>query len=166
MRRFRLPLLIIPVILLLSTCEQFDPHWMGTWVDDSPVPFVVITLVLDEWEGTVTVENSDPDHEPKDAKRTVVKGSLDGDENTLIATITSIYEEYWDGTDRLVTDPIVIYLYVTMPPTTPPDPPGGLGLQWPCSASYVIEGDTITLIGQLILALTKNELDMLTATKQ
>jgi len=164
MRRFRLPLLIIPVILLFITCEQFDPQWMGTWV--ATVNDVVITLKLEKWEGTVTVVNNAPDHEPEDAKLTIVEGSLDGDENTLIATITSIYEEYWDGTDRLVTDPIFIYLYVTMPPTTPPDPPGGLGLQWPCSASYVIEGDTITLIGQLISALTKNELDTLTATKQ
>ena len=162
MRRFRLPLLIIPVILLLSTCEQFDPQWMGTWV--ATVDDDVITFDFDKWKGTVTVINNDPVPQPGDTLLTIVEGSLDGDENTLIATITYIYQEYQGVADPLVTaNPFEIIYVVTTPPSD--DCLYCLGLKWPCSVSYVIEGDTITLTGELISALTKGP-DTLTATKQ
>ncbi len=89
MRRFRLQFLIVPIILLISACEQFDPQWMGTWVDDTTVPDTVITLDFDKWEGTVTVVNNDPS---ATIRLTDVEGSLNGDEDTILATITSLYQ--------------------------------------------------------------------------
>ena len=160
MRRFRLPLLIIPVILLLSTCEQFDPQWMGTWVDDTTVPDTVITLDFDKWEGTVTVENNDP---AATIRLTVVEGSLNGDKDTILATITSLYQKYGDGSEILLTDPNLIFGYVVTPPD--PDCPTCLGLEWPCSVSYHIEGETITLTGPLVSVLTDGVSDTLVAER-
>jgi hypothetical protein len=163
MRLIRFLFLIILAVLLLSTCEEFDPQWAGVWVDDTTVPKVVITLDFNKWSGSLTVENNNP---TADAKLTIVEGSLDGDENTLIARITSIYQEYWDGRDPvLMTDQNIIILYVTLPPD-PGSCPGCLGIKWPCSAVYNIVGDTITLTGDIILALTENVSNTLTATRQ
>jgi hypothetical protein len=161
MRRIGFLFLIIPAILLLSTCEQFDPQWDGVWVDDKTIDYVVITLDFSKWSGSLTVDNSDPTAE---VKQTIVEGYLDGDENTLIAKITSIYQKYQDDTEVLITDPITIYVFVITPPD-PVDCPGCLGIKWPCSAAYKIEGDTITLTGDLIFALTNNVSNTLTATK-
>jgi hypothetical protein len=161
MRRIGFLFLIILAILLLSTCEQFDPQWDGVWVDDKTIDYVVITLDFSKWSGSLTVDNSDPTAE---VKQTIVEGYLDGDENTLIAKITSIYQKYQDDTEVLITDPITIYVFVITPPD-PVDCPGCLGIEWPCSAAYKIEGDTITLTGDLIFALTNNVSNTLTATK-
>ena len=90
MRRIRFLFLIILAVLLLSACEEFDPQWAGVWVDDSTVTDVVIELDLRKWSGTLTVENSKP---TAIAKLTIVEASLDGDENTMIAEITSIYRK-------------------------------------------------------------------------
>jgi len=162
MRRIFLLFLIISAVLLLSTCEEFDPQWMGTWV--ATVDDVEITLDLEKWEGTVTVVNNDTAPLSGDALLTIIKGSLDGDETTMTATITYIYQEYKDVVDPLVTeDPFeIIYVVTTLPSI---DCEYCLGLKWPCSVSYVIEGDTITLTGELISALTKGP-NTLTATKQ
>jgi hypothetical protein len=161
MRRIGFLFLIILAILLLSTCEQFDPQWDGFWVDDSTVPNAVITLDFSKWSGRVTVDNG-PD---ADVPLTIVDGYLDGDENTLVAEITRIYQKYKDGSELLATDPIEIYAIVI----TPPDDvhcPFCLGLDWPCSVTYEIEGDTIILTGDLIFALTGKVSNQLTATKQ
>jgi hypothetical protein len=149
-------------MLLLSTCEEFDPQWNGVWVDDTSVPNVVITLDFSKWSGILTVENSDA---AAVVEFTRAEGSLDGDEKTIIATITSIYQKYKDGSEVHITDPLMIYLYITTMPH-PIDCPGCLGLEYPCSATYKIEGDTITLTGTLILAVTGNVADTLVATKQ
>jgi hypothetical protein len=165
MRRKGLLFLIIPAILLLSTCAEFDPQWAGIWVDNTTVPNVVITLDFSKWEGTLTVDNSDPPE--NGVQLTVVQGDLDGDENTLLAEITSIYQKYNDSeeTEVTITHPVTIYVFVITPPD-PVDCPGCLGIEWPCSASYKIQGDTITLTGDLIVALTDGVSDTLTATKQ
>jgi len=160
MRRIGLLFLIIPVVLLLSTCEEFDPQWDGLWV--ATIGQAVITLDLDKWEGTLTVDNSDPAAE---VKLTIAEGKLDGDENTLIAEITSMYQKYQDDTEKHITEPILIVLFVTCP-SNPDDLPGCLGLNYPLSASYTIDGDKFTLWGDLILALTNNETHTLTATKK
>jgi hypothetical protein len=162
MRRIGLLFLIIPAILLLSTCEQFDPQWAGVWVDNTTVSNAVITLDFSKWSGSLTVDNSDPNAE---VKLTIVDGYLDGDENTLIAEITRIYQKYKDGSELLTTDPLEIYAIVI----TPPDNvhcPFCLGLDWPCSVTYKIEGNTIILTGDLIFALTGQVSNQLTATKQ
>jgi hypothetical protein len=167
MRRIGFLLLIIPAILLLGTCEQFDPQWAGVWVDDSTIDNVVITLDFSKWSGTLTVENIDNIDPNVEVKRTIVQGSLDGDEDTLIAQITNICREFWDE-DRdpdCITDPDFIFLYIVHPPD-PDVCPDCLGLDWPCSANYKIEGNTITLWGDLILALTGKVSNTLIATKQ
>ena len=158
MRRKGLLFLIIPAILLLSTCEQFDPQWAGVWVDEDSVDDTVITLEFRKWEGTLTVQNNDSNDE---VKMTVVEGKLDGDEDTMLATIESIYQEYWDPLrdPQLLTD-VAAYVYITF---TPPD---GLGLDWPCSVYYEIGGNTLTLKGALITALTMGESDTLMAIRQ
>jgi len=160
MRRISLLFLVILAILVLSTCEEFDPQWAGKWV--ATVDTAVITLDLGKWEGTLTVENSDPP--PEGATLTIVEGELDGDENTIIAEITSIYREFQDYPDETIDNPFFIILYITCPPD-PNEFPGCLGLDYPCSASYTIEGDTITLTGDLILALTNKATNTLIATK-
>ena len=86
---------------------------------------------------------------------------LDGDENTIIAEIKSIKRD----TDDPIIDPITIILYVTCP-SDPATMPGCLGLDYPLSASYTIEGNKFTLWGDLILALTNNETNILIAEKQ
>jgi len=136
---------------------------MGTWV--ATVDDDVITFDFDKWKGTVTVINNDPDPQPGDTLLTIVKGSLDGDENTLIATITYIYQEYQGVADPLVTaNPLEIIYVVTTTPSI--DCPYCLGLKLPCSVSYVIEGNAITLTGELVFALTEKVSNTLTATKQ
>ena len=160
MKRIFLPFLIIPAILFLSSCEQFDPQWAGVWVDEDTLDDVVITLDFKKWEGTLTVQNSDANDE---VKLTVVEGELDGDEDTMLATIKSIYQEYWDPLHdpQLLTD-IAAYVYITL------KPPDGLGLDWPCSVYYEIEGNTLVLKGALIAALTYayGDTDTLTAIRQ
>ena len=155
MKRIVFLILIIPAILMLSTCEEFDPQWAGKWV--ATVDTAVITLDLGKWEGTLTVENSDPP--PEGATLTIVEGELDGDENTLIAEITSIQRD----TNDPITNPYTIILFVTRPDSE--ECRGCLGLSYPLSASYTIEGDTFKLWGDLILALTNNVTDTLIATK-
>ena len=161
MRRIVLLFLIIPAILLLSTCEEFDPQWAGVWVDDTTVPNVVVTLDLKKWEGILTVENSDPE---ANYPLMIVEGDLSGDEDRMIAEITSVYRKDKDGFEDHYVDPIVIYIFVITPDSV--DCPGCLGLDWPLSASYKIEGDTITLTGDLIYALTTELSNTLTATRQ
>ena len=162
MKRFLLPLLVFLATLLLSTCDIFDPQWAGVWVDDTTVDNVVITFDLEKWEGTVTVENNN-DIPPPYAWLTIVKGDLDGDEDTLIATIRSIdqkNQDYPEGFDEPLVYPFLLAYVKTAPP-------GGLGLPGlENSVSYSIEGDTITITGQLILVLTNNESDTLTVVKQ
>jgi hypothetical protein len=163
MKKLALPFFIILVILLLSTCETFDPQWMGVWVDENTVDNVTIRLELAKWEGVVTVKNNDPNGT---VKLTIVEGSLDGDEDTMLASITSLYQEYWDESDPvLLTDPILIYVYVT---TAPDDVkcPGCFGLDWPCSVSYTIEGNKLTLVGPLISVLTDGASDTLEAIRK
>ena len=159
MRRIGLLFLIILGILLLSSCEEFDPQWAGVWV--ATIDQAVVTFNFSKWEGTLTVDDSDPAAE---VKQTIVEGKLDGDENTLIAEITSIYRKFQDDTDELITNSIGILLFVTCP-SNPYDLPGCLGLNYPLSASYTIEGDTFTLWGDLILALTDKETNTLIATE-
>jgi len=132
---------------------------MGTWVDGTTVPDTVITLDFDKWEGTVTVRNDNP---AATIRLTVVEGSLNGDEDTIVATITRLYQKYGDESEILLTDPGTIFGVVVTPPD--PDCPFCLGLEWPCSASYEIKGDTITVTGELIFALTKGY-DTLRAVK-
>jgi len=162
MKKLALPILGFMVILLLSTCDTFEPQWMGTWQDDETVEGVVITLNFSKWEGTVRVQNNDSNDT---VKLTVVDGSLDGDENTLIATIKSIYQEYWDPQldPQLLTE-IALYVFVITPPD-PNDCPTCLGLEWPCSVSYHIEGETITLTGPLVSVLTDGVSDTLVAER-
>jgi hypothetical protein len=162
MRRYLLPSLALLSCLLYTRCETFDPQWAGIWVDNKTVDNVVITLEFEKWKGTVTVEN-DNDSPPPYAWLTVVRGGLDGDEDTLIATIRSIdqkNQDYPDGFDEPLTG-ILLMVYVTT------DPPDGLGLPGLDNAvSYTIEGNTLKLTGQLILVLTENVSDTLTAVKQ
>ena len=164
MRRIILLALIIPAVLLLSTCEEFDPQWNGVWVDDTTVSDVVITLDFAKWSGTLRVENNDPTPEPDEAVLTIVEGSLDGDEDTLTATITYLYQEYGNGSffeEDVI--PLIKLFVITAPDENCPK---CLGIAWPCSAAYKIEGDTITLTGDIILALTEDASNKLTATKQ
>jgi hypothetical protein len=159
MRRYRFVLLAIILSLLLSTCAQFDPQWMGTWVDDTTVRYVTITLDLGEDEGTLTVDN-----ENLDAKtmKSIIKGTLEGDEDTLTATISSIYAETKLNQDGITLTGALLEAYVT---TEPDD--GGLGLPGLTnSVSYHIEGNTMTLKGELISVLTEGQSDTLTAVKQ
>ena len=158
MRRIVFLFLIIPAVLLLSTCEEFDPQWAGKW--EATVGTAVITLDLGKWEGTLTVD--DP---PADVKLTIVEGKLEGDDNTIVAEITSIYRKFQDDTEVTEDNPFSIALFVTCPPN-PDDLPGCLGLNYPLSASYTIAGNEFTLSGDLILALTNNVTDTLIATKQ
>ena len=159
MRRIVFLFLIISAVLLLSTCEEFDPQWAGRW--EATIDTTDITLDLGKWEGTLTVDNSDP---AADVKLTIVEGKLDGDENTIIAEITSLYRKFQDDTEKLVTEPFGIVMFIVCPPI-PDDLPGCLGLNYPLSASYIIEGDTFKLWGDLILALTNNVTNTLVATK-
>jgi len=161
-RRYLLPGLAVIASLLLSTCEKFEPPWAGVWVDEKTVNKVEITFDLEKWEGTVTVVNNN-DNPPPYAWLTIVKGDLDGDEDTMIATIRSIdqkNQDYPDGFDEPLVYPFLL-AYVTA------DPPDGLGLPGLENAvSYTIEGDELTLTGQLILVLTENEADTLVAAKK
>lgn len=156
MRRYRPGILAILIVCLLTTCNVFDPQWMGVWVDDSD-QYSTVTLDLGKDEGTVTVENTAP--EAKYALM-IVKGPLDGDEDTMTATIT--------------------YLYAV--PNNPPGDPieeenrtmieiilATLKIGRTNSCSYTIqENKLIKLIisGQLINVLTENRTDTLTAVKQ
>jgi hypothetical protein len=135
-------------------------------MDDKTIDNVVITLDFSKWSGTLTVENIENLDPDVGVKRTIVQGSLDGDEDTIIAQITSICWEYWDEDkdEDCTTDQKMIIAYIVAPPGE--NNSGGLGLDWPCSAKYKIEGDTIILTGDLILALTKNVWNSLTATRQ
>jgi hypothetical protein len=141
---------------------MFDPQWAGVWVDEKTVDKVVITFDLNKWEGIVTVQNNN-DNPPPYAWLTIVKGDLDGDEDTLIATIRSIDQEnqdYPDGFDEPLVYPLLL-AYVTA------DPPDGLGLPGLANeVIYTIEGNELTLTGQLILVLTEGESDTLKAIRQ
>lgn len=162
MRRYLLPSLAILTSLLCSTCNLFDPPWAGVWVDDTTVDKVVITFDLEKWKGTVTVEDNNDNPAPY-AWLTIVKGDLDGDEDTMIATIRSIYQknqDYPDGFDEPLVYPWLLAIITA-------DPPEGFGLPGLENAvSYTIEGDTLTLTGQLILVLTKNESNSLMAIRR
>ena len=164
MKKKFLPFLIVPDILLLYSCEEFDPQWNGLWKDDTTITDVVITLDFAKWSGTLKVENNNPTPEPDEAVLTVVEGSLDGDEDTLTASITYLYQEYGDGSSLEETRPLAIYVFVT---TVRDDScPKCLGIDWPCSVAYNIEGNRITLTGDIILALTDYVSNTLTATRQ
>jgi len=158
MGRYRFVLLAIILSLLLSTCAQFDPQWIGTWVDDKTVEYVTITLDLGEDEGTLTVDNAAPDAK---TTKSIIKGSLKGDEDTLTATISSIYAETNENLNGFTMTGALLEAYVTT------EPPDGLGLPGLTnSVSYRIEGNTMTLTGQLIIVLTEGQSDTLTAIKQ
>jgi len=147
-------LLAIIFSLLLSTCETFEPLWVGIWVDNEmTVSMVTITLDFSEDYGTITVENADPIAQ---TKKTIVKGSLTGDEYTLTATVTYIYAEYnVPQTTFESDDPKLIEAYLIT-----------LGLDGlKNSASYRIENNKITLKGKMISVLTGGP-DELTAVKQ
>jgi hypothetical protein len=154
MRRYRFVLLAIILSLLLSTCAQFDPQWMGTWVDDTTVSMVTITLDFSEDYGTIIVDNEDPTAK---TKKTIVKGTLTGDEYTLTATVTYIYLESNTSPPIIFEsdEPYSIEAYLIT-----------LGLDGlKNSASYRIENNTITLKGKIISVLTGGP-DELTAVKQ
>jgi hypothetical protein len=161
MRRYLLPSLAFLASLLFSTCDTFDPQWAGVWVDKTTVDNVVITLDLEKWKGTVTVEDNNINPPPYAWLR-IVKGDLDGDEDTLIATIRSIDQKdqnHPDGFDEPLVYPFLLAFVKA-------DPPDGLGLPGLENAvSYTIEGDTLTLTGQLILVLT-GEKDTLVAIRR
>lgn len=158
MRRYAVIVLAILCIPLLSTCNPFDPQWVGIWVDDETVPNVTITFDLGKDEGTVTVENSGSEAY---AWLTIVTGSLDGDEDTLIATIRSIYQENNDNPTGTTLTGFMLLVYATTPP---PDGLGLAGLE--NSVSYSIVGDTITLKGELITVITEGKSPELEAVKQ
>ncbi|MBA7572797.1 hypothetical protein ES708_14583 [subsurface metagenome] len=152
MQRYRLQLLAIIVLFVFSACDTFDPQWIGIWVDDSTVENVKVILDLGKDEGTVRVENSDPTAE---ISLTIVDGSLEGDEDTITATITYLYAEENDPPAVFETkNRAMIEAYLRT-----------LGVGRTNSCSYTIEGDTLTITGQLILVLTTNESDTLTAVK-
>ncbi len=158
MRRYRFVVLSITLGLLLGTCVQFDPQWMGTWVDDTTVPYVTITFDLGEDEGTLTVDNENPDAK---TMKTIVKGSLKGDEDTLTATISSIYAETQLNPDGFTLTGALLEAYVTT------EPPDGLGLPGLTnSVSYRIESEIMTLNGEFISVLTEGQSNTLTAAKQ
>jgi hypothetical protein len=154
MRRPRLVLLASLVVCILSACNMFDPQWMGVWVDDSTVLDVKVTLDLGKDEGTVTVVNSDPS---ADTALTIVEGSLDGDEDTITATITYLYAESNDDPPKVLEteSSAIIEAYMRT-----------LGVARTNSCSYAIEGNIFTIRGPLIRVLTVNVSDTLTAVKQ
>ena len=153
MRRLRTELLAIIVVCLLSACDMFDPPWIGIWVDDSTVPNVKVTLDLGKDEGTVTVDNSDP---AADTSLTVVEGSLDGDEDTITATVTYLYAVQNDPPLIFeMENRAIIEAYLRT-----------RGVARTNSCGYTIEGDIFTIWGQLISVLTENESDYLKAVKQ
>jgi len=152
MRRYRPGILAILIVCLLTTCNMFDPQWMGVWVDATTVDQVTVTLDLGKDEGTVTVVNTDPDAE---TSLTIVEGSLEGDEDTITATITYLYAKRNDSPEPFETDnPAFIEAYMRT-----------LGVARTNSCSYTIEGNTFTIWGPLISVLTENVSDTLTAIK-
>ena len=148
---------ILILIALLISCETTNPQWIGIWVDDTSLPLATITLDFNRAAGTVTLDNSDPEAE---AWLTIITGSLGGDENTLTATISSIYQESNSNPDGItLKGPLLEAYLLTL---------GLPGLSNSVSYSIVTQGDTITLIlqGELISVLTEGASDTLQAVKQ
>lgn len=148
MNGFRVKFLAILIVGVLGACNMFDPQWIGIWVDDSDEN-VTVELNFSKDEGTVTVDNTAP--EARFALM-IVKGPLDGDEDTMTATITYLYALQNDPPNP----PIVIE---EDNPTKIEWILATLGIGRTNSCSYSIDGDTMTVTGHLVEVLTSGKAD-------
>ena len=143
------------IVGVLGACNMFDPQWIGIWVDDSDEN-VTVELNFSKDEGTVTVDNTSL--EAKFALM-IVKGPLDGDEDTMTATITYLYALQNDPPNPPIViegdNPTMIEIILS-----------GLHIGRTNSCSYTIVGDTMTIVGHLVEVLTEGKSDTLTAIRK
>jgi hypothetical protein len=159
MKKYRYLLFAVCVFfIVLIGCDTMDPLWIGIWVDGTTVSYSTITLEFNRSDGTVTVENTDPDAE---AWLTIVTGSLGGDESTLTTTISQIYQESETNPDGITLEEAVLEAYVVTELGLP-------GLT--NTVSYVVKTEgkktIMELEGPLIDVLTENASNTLRAVKQ
>jgi hypothetical protein len=153
MKQFQVIFLAVLMVCVLSACDVFDPQWMGVWVDDSD-QYSTVTLDLGKDEGTVTVENTDL---MARFSLTIVKGPLDGDEDTMTATITYLYAVPNNPPGAVIEEDTPTMIEIVL---------ATLGIGRTNSCSYRIEENILIISGQLINVLTENRTDTLTAVKR
>jgi hypothetical protein len=129
MKKFAL-LLFCLLVLSMIGCETEPPDYVGVWVDSDTLAadFTKVTFDLKSDEGTITIEPPSP------APATVITGTLEKSGSTLTATITAISV---GGAPQDVD----IYL-------------GLLLLTRENTFTYSVSGNTLTITGALIAALT------------
>ena len=135
MKRIALTLIILPFIL---SCESLVPAYEGSWVDSTSIPGWTVTLEFQLGEFSITVETYDPIREL--TVSTVTSGVIRASSTTMIATITGQSFE-----DIELSDP-ELHAYLAFI--------GGNEY----SASYDVEGDTLTISGDLITAVLNQDL--------
>ena len=153
MKRFQVIFLAILIVCVLSACDTFDPQWIGVWVDDSD-EHITVTLDLGKDEGTVKVENTDP---VARFSLTIVSGPLDGDEDTMTATVTYLYAVPNNPPGEIIEEENPTMIEVVL---------ATLGIGRTNSCSYTIEGNKLIISGHLITVLTENRTNTLTAIKR
>ena len=122
------------IFVLVISCYVPTPDYVGSWVDSTTVTGTTITIVLKTDTFTITIDTENP--KPPAPYRRVVTGSLKSDGSTLIATIKGVKN---DGV--ALDDPSLQALFALIGGDTH-------------TATYSIEGDTMTLSGFLLVLLT------------
>lgn len=137
-------LLVCVAALLWVACEEEAPDYVGTWEDDTTLAAAATTVTfdLDADEGTILIDKTVGDD-------ILIEGNLDKSGSTLTATITQITV----GSNPPLTGAgLDAYLV-------------GLGLTTANDFTYSVAGDTLTITGDLIFALTTGFTDTLVATR-
>lgn len=124
--------LLCMIGLLLAGCE-LTPDYVGIWVDATTLALAgtVVTFDLEADAATITIDNVGDD--------VVVVGTLEKSGSTLTATITQITV----GTTVYSGTALDLFLAAMIPPLTRVN-----------TFTYSVVGDTLTITGDLILALT------------
>ena len=138
-------LLACLLALLVTACPVIPPDYVGLWVDSTTLLGLgtTVTFNLSADEGTITIVSPVPANDP------VFTANLVQDGTTLTATITALSVGGAAVPDALVD--------------------GALALKGIASRTqsftYSVVGDTLTITGTLILALTGSLTNTLTAVK-
>jgi hypothetical protein len=138
-------LLACLLALLWVACDVNPPDYIGVWVDSTTLAagLTTVTFDLSADEGTITIDKPVGDD-------VEVNGTLEKTNSTLTATITQVTV----GAVVYTGPALDAFLFALTPSLTTVN-----------TFTYSVVGDTLTITGDLIDALTGGLTDTLTATK-